>query len=234
MIRDTDSSETTVRDAFERLLESEPPTRVDARAAIDASRRDSHHRLVVRAAVVAAAVATASAVLATTAHQAGTPSRATTGNAKAAGANHAFAFTAERGKVPLVNGGEPQSALDGQIMVFVSPSPGTMTREPCGDPEFAAGVTCTETHLAGDAILSVRGLVDYEGIQTYEISLTHADGSGVAAEAGNFTLPPMPQRVSSGAEKLRLTRPTVSRPSPTYDADQLAAVAEAVDAAARA
>ena len=111
--------------------------------------------------------------------------------------------------------------------------PGMMTREPCGDPEFVSGVSCTETHLAGDAILSVRGLFDYKGVETYEIALTHADGSGVGAEAGNFTLPPLPKELSMTPDLERqLIKPDTTRAHPTYDASQLAAIVEAVDAAA--
>jgi DNA-directed RNA polymerase specialized sigma24 family protein len=109
---------------------------------------------------------------------------------------------------------------------------GTMTRQPCGDPDFASGVTCTETHLAGDAILSVRGLFDYEGVETYEIAVTHADGSGVGAESGNFTLHPVSTiKKFTPSLKRQLIKPDTSRPHPTYDGTQLAKIVEAVDTA---
>jgi len=108
-----------------------------------------------------------------------------------------------------------------------------MTREPCNDPEFASGVSCTETHLAGDAILSVRGLFNYEGVETYEIALTHADGSGVGAEAGNFTLRPLPKYIASPDLKRQLTKPILTRSHPTIDADQLSAIVQSVDAFVR-
>lgn len=264
-----DSTETKVRAAFEQLVGDEPPLRVDAQAAINASRRASRRRVVYRSSAAAAVAVIATAGFTTLAHEhnSGAPRDAAK---KVPAETPALRLTASHGRVPVADGGQPQSALDaqmiaiikatspsglsfkfggggtdqssvdgtaddgvgpGRVYVWVSPTPGTMTREPCGDPEFVAGASCTETHLAGDAILSVRGLVDYQGIQTYEIALTHADGSGVGAEVGNFTLPPMPKLLYSTPQKRNFTRPTVTRPSPTYNAAQIATVVQAVDTA---
>jgi hypothetical protein len=130
-----------------------------------------------------------------------------------------------------IDGTANDGAGPGRVYVYVN-GPGAMTREPCGDPDFVSGVTCTETHLGGDAILSVRGLFDYEGVETYEIALTHADGSGVGAESGNFTLHPVPTIMKfTPSLKRRLIKPDTSRPHPTYDGTQLAKIVEAVDAA---
>jgi len=265
MTNELDSTDAQVRAAFAQLVADEPPMHVDAHSAIDAGRRTARRRVINRSIAVAAVVVIATATFAavTRDHNDRTP----TNNAKPVPVtNPALRLTASHGRVPVGNGGQPQSALDarmiaiikanspsgfafdfggggtnqssvdgtaddgagpGRVYVWVSSSPGSMTREPCGDPEFAAGVSCRETHLAGDAILSVRGLVDYQGIQTYEIALTHADGSGVGAEVGNFTVPPLPARASS--ERLRALRPTVTRPSPIYGAPHIAAIVQAVD-----
>ena len=271
MISETDSTETMVREVFERLLGSEPPLRVDARVALERGRHAARHRVAYRSVALAAALATATAVVATVQHG-GTArhtaaSVATTSPAKAP----AFLLTSAHGEVARSDGGPPQSALDAKIIAAIrSASPsgwvfefggggtnassvdgtaddgsgpgrvyvyaaanGMLTREPCADPEFVAGSTCTETHLAGDVILSVRGLVDFQGIQTYVISLTHPDGSGVGAEAGNFTIPSLPKGLLSSKQLVHLTRPTVTRTTPTFSADRLAAVVEAVDTAMR-
>jgi hypothetical protein len=266
----TNPTETSLRDAFDHLLDDEPALRVDADAAIARGRRDARHRLMVRATAAAACVATATAVLATAVHHDARPGVRTNGTAASSLARTPFRLTAQHGQVAVTQaglapsgptddaiiaaikanspapwtftfggGGTDASTVDGtaddgagpgRVYVYAE-GPGTMTREPCSDPDFSSGVSCTETHLGGDAILSVRGLFNYEGVETYEIALTHADGSGVGAEAGNFTLRALPKFASSPSLKRELIHPDHDRLHPTYDASQLAAIVKAVDAA---
>jgi hypothetical protein len=146
--------------------------------------------------------------------------------------NFEFAFGGGGTDQSSVDGTADDGAGAGRVYVWTA-GPGMLTREPCGDSDFVQGASCTETHVGRDGILSVRGLVDYQGIQTYDISLTHADGSGVGAEVGNFTVPALPDNLTvlTPADKARLGRPTVTRSAPIYDAAQIAALVQAVDSA---
>jgi hypothetical protein len=116
----------------------------------------------------------------------------------------------------------------GRLMVGVSPSPGSQQLHPCRDSEFASSATCVERPMPDGGVLSLRGVVDWKGIQTVYVVLTHPDGSGVGIESGNFTLTwPLPTVVPGPEAKRNLT--SLSRPHPTYSVDQLAEVVIAVD-----
>jgi hypothetical protein len=118
----------------------------------------------------------------------------------------------------------------GRLLIGISRDPGTQQLHPCTDPEFAAGVTCTERALDDGSVLSLRGRVDSHGIEYVDVALTHPDGGGVLAEAGNFTIDWPPPTVVTPEQKRSLVQQ--SRPHPAYTVDQLARVAIAVDAAA--
>jgi hypothetical protein len=121
-------------------------------------------------------------------------------------------------------------AGDGRLLVGISRDPGTQQLHPCTDPEFAAGVTCTERLLDDGSVLSLRGLVDSHGIEYVDVALTHPSGGGVLLEAGNFTIDWPPPQVATPEQKRSMVQQ--SRPHPAYTVDQLGRVAIAVDAAA--
>jgi hypothetical protein len=118
----------------------------------------------------------------------------------------------------------------GRLMIGFSQA-GYQQLHPCQDPEFRAGVKCTEQTLGDGSILSVRAVVDSHGVQYADVALTHPDGSGTLAETGNFIIKwPPPAYISSAQEKRDLVQG--SRTAPPYTPDQLAKVVVAVDRAA--
>jgi hypothetical protein len=128
-----------------------------------------------------------------------------------------------------VEGTADDGAGAGQLSVGLSVVPGAQQLHPCRDPEFAAGVRCRESTLGNGSVLSIRDVVDDNGIEYTQVALTHPDGTGVIAASGNALVRwPLPA-VATADEKRHLTR--VNRPTPTYTPDQLAAVAIAVDRA---
>lgn len=136
------------------------------------------------------------------------------------------------------SGGIDGTADDGQGKgrIEVGISTGGQQIHPCKDPEFKAGVSCTERLLSSGAVLSLRGLtVASNEAASYEVVITYPDGSGLNAEAGNFSLRQLPTTVLTAAEKKALVAKMVKidRPAPTYSLPQLEAVALAVDAATR-
>lgn len=119
----------------------------------------------------------------------------------------------------------------GRLMIGFSQS-GYQQIHPCQDPEFEAGVSCTEQTLGDGSVLSLRGVVDSHGVQYADVALTHPDGSGTMAETGNFIIKwPLPAYVSSAQEKRDLIQ--ASREVPPYTVNQLAKVVIAVDRAYR-
>ena len=132
------------------------------------------------------------------------------------------------------NSGVEATANDGtgpgRLLIGISRDPGTQQLHPCTDPEFAAGVSCTERTLPDGSVLSLRGTVDWHGTKYVDIALTHPDGGGVLAEAGNFTIEWPPPKVITPEEKRDLVQR--SRPDPVYSLDQLADVVLAVNRAA--
>ncbi len=126
-----------------------------------------------------------------------------------------------------IDGTADDGSGKGRITVGLSSS--TQQVHPCSDPEFKAGASCTERVLADGAVLSLRGLsVADDGVAAYQVVLTYPDGSGVNAEAGNYTIGPSP-KVITADEKRHLVN--VERSAPTYSLAQLQAVVLAVNAA---
>lgn len=146
-----------------------------------------------------------------------------------------------------VDGTVDDGAGPGNLTVQFAPKAGSLTLRPCRDAEFGRGVTCTESKLPDGTVLSMRGLVDDQGVQTISVSLVHPDGTGVSAQAGNFAIdreqPPRFRRpggypgtrVPGGTEipqSLAMAiPPVVTRDGPVYTLEQLAHVATAVDEA---
>jgi hypothetical protein len=135
---------------------------------------------------------------------------------------------------PGAEGTADDGAGPGRISVGVVTQPGNLQVHPCRDPEFAAGVRCSERALDDGSFLSLRSTTRWERQEWMAVVLSRPDGTGVMAESGNFTLPTdVPAVVSSAEEKKRVTAVTVRRPHPTYALDQLAAVVISVDRATR-
>jgi hypothetical protein len=61
--------------------------------------------------------------------------------------------------------------------------------------------------------------------------LVHPDGSGVGAEAGNWTIAPLPDDIPIPESEPAM--PRVTRRAPLYTVDQLARLVRTVDAATR-
>lgn len=117
----------------------------------------------------------------------------------------------------------------GRLLVAVAVEKRMQTVHPCKDSDFKQGVACTESTLADGSVLSVRELVDFKGIQTYAVVLTHPDGTGSFIESGNFSIPDRKEPLTVD-DKERLV--PVTRANPTYNLDQLVEMVKAVDAAA--
>src|SRR6266480_3848171 len=83
----------------------------------------------------------------------------------------------------------------------------------------------------GDLLVLRDIVVDSNGMKTIEAVLIHPDGSGVGAEAGNWTIPALPKGPVSQSQ---LPAPRVTRPDPLYTVDQLGRLVQAVDERARA
>lgn len=142
-----------------------------------------------------------------------------------------FDFAADRWDGLGVEATADDGAGAGRLMIGLSQA-GYQQLHPCQDPEFEAGVTCTERTLADGSILSMRGLVDSHGVQYIDVALTHPDGSGTMAETGNFVIKwPPPAYITSASEKRDLTE--VTRAAPPYTVEELAKVVVAVDRASR-
>lgn len=125
--------------------------------------------------------------------------------------------------VPTLDGSVEDAQGAGRLMLSLTNTTGMFTVHPCSDSEFKGDATCTETTLADGSHLSVRGLSDYRGIKTYVVNVTRDDGTGVSAEAGNFTLPPQPEAGETISDKAEAYAPggryapVVTRDLPVYD-----------------
>ena len=110
----------------------------------------------------------------------------------------------------------------GRLFIAASDTPGSLTANPCADPDFTQGAACVERLLPSDDRLVLRGLVDADGVKTVVVALIHPDRSGVTAEAGNFSIlgQPAPRAGQTVAP---------ARPTPVYDVTELAELVVAID-----
>jgi hypothetical protein len=116
----------------------------------------------------------------------------------------------------------------GRLYVNVTVRPNMLTPHPCGDSEFRRGAPCVERPLADGDLLVLRDVVaDPGGTKTIEVVLIHPDGSGIGAEAGNFTITPLGSHTTS--TEAALSTPRVTRPQPLYTVGQLGRLVRAVD-----
>jgi len=131
----------------------------------------------------------------------------------------------------IVDGDVDDGRGPGRLLVVVSDRAGTFTANPCADPDYRQGADCVRRHLDGGRVLVLRGAVDFEGSRTVDVTLIHADRSGVSAEASNWSIgqglkPPRPG--------LELPPMPVTRPEPLFSVDELAQLVLAVDELTRA
>jgi hypothetical protein len=119
----------------------------------------------------------------------------------------------------ILDGDVEDGSGPGRLLVVVSARTGSFVGHPCADREFRQGGACIERPLAGGALLVLRGVVDFEGNKTIDVGIVHADGSGLLAEAGNWSI----SRVGPGG------MPRVTRSDPLYAVEQLADLLLAVD-----
>jgi hypothetical protein len=147
---------------------------------------------------------------------------------KASPGSYTFDFSADRWDDSAgVEGTVDDGTGPGRLMIGISRDPGTQLLHPCKDSEFNAGASCTERVLDDGSVLTLRGLIDYKGIRYVDVVLTHPDGGGVMAEAGNFVIDWPPPRVITADEKRNLVHP--SRDDPVYSPAALSKVVVAID-----
>jgi hypothetical protein len=120
----------------------------------------------------------------------------------------------------------------GNLLVDLTVRPGMLQSHPCADAEFRRRATCVERSLPDGDLLVLRDLVvERGGMKTIEVVLVHPDRSGVAAEAGNWTLAPLAEGTSVSQSELPM--PRVTRSSLVYSVQQLGRLVQAVDVRAR-
>ena len=130
-----------------------------------------------------------------------------------------------------VDGDANDGAGPGRLYVDVTFRPGMLGPHPCADAEFRQGSSCEERPLPGGDLLVLRDVVvDTGGMKTIEAVLVHPDGSGVGAEAGNWTIAALP---SGPVGQDQLPNPRVTRPDPLYSVEQLARLVQSVDQGTR-
>ena len=110
----------------------------------------------------------------------------------------------------------------GRLLVDVNVRAGMFEAHPCADPEFSQGVGCVERRLANGDLLVLRDVVDLDGNKTIDVALIHPDRSGVAAEAGNWTISGVLGGSPGSLEQ-------ITRPDPLYTVDELGRLVLAVD-----
>ena len=116
----------------------------------------------------------------------------------------------------------------GRLLLDLTVRPNMLLAHPCADAEFRQGGRCIERSLlAGDVLVLRDVVVDPGGMKTIEAVLVHPDGSGVGAEAGNWTLAPI--RDDSPTPETGLGMPRVTRPDPLYTVDRLSRLVRTVD-----
>jgi hypothetical protein len=120
----------------------------------------------------------------------------------------------------------------GRVYFDVTVRPRRLLPHPCEDSEFRQGAPCREHPLPHGDLLVLRDVVlDGGGMKTIDVVLVHPDGSGTTAEAGNWTVPPLPSGPVSQSDQ---PTPGVTRAEPFYTVDELGRLVRAVDEAARA
>jgi hypothetical protein len=143
-----------------------------------------------------------------------------------------FTTSADRWDGANLEGEVNDGAGPARLTVGVSPTNGSQQLHPCKDAEFRAvgqAARCRERTLADGSVLSLRDVIDSDGIKYIDVVLTHPDGGGVNAESGNFTIDWPPPSVATAQQKRDMVH--ASRPDPTYTVDQLGQVVLAVDRA---
>ena len=145
------------------------------------------------------------------------------------------------------NVNDGQGAARFYVTVMPPSSPSKVYSNPCVDPEFVDGASCTWSALGTDgSTLTLRGLShDAGGYTQVMADIWHPDGSAVLLEADNgsidlsaasSSLPSsLPSSLSAAAKlsKAGIGMLTITRATPVFTADQLATIAKAVDAATR-
>lgn len=123
----------------------------------------------------------------------------------------------------------------GRFSASVTLQPANLTVHPCGDPEFAAKGTCTETPLGDGRTLVQRSTPAGSEVASFTAGVVHADGTGVYAESLNAWWPHMDDAASGQVltpeMKAEMARPEITRTGPTYSAAQLVSIVEALDSA---
>jgi hypothetical protein len=119
----------------------------------------------------------------------------------------------------------------GRLYIDVSVRPGMFVSHPCSDHEFSQGAPCIERPLPDGDMLVLRDIViGPDGMKTIEVVLIHPDGSGIGAEAGNWTL----SSPSGQATRVGLSTPRVTLPEPLYSVEELGRLVQRVDELAQA
>jgi sugar lactone lactonase YvrE len=114
----------------------------------------------------------------------------------------------------------------GRLYVDVTTRAGMMEAHPCSDHEFRQGARCVERPLSNGDLLVLRAIVTGRGgMRTIDVVLIHPDGSGVAAETGNWTLTPQGGPVSQH----ELASPEVTRADPLYTVEELGRLVRLLD-----
>jgi hypothetical protein len=130
-----------------------------------------------------------------------------------------------------LDGTVDDGAGPGRLLVDVTFRPRMLEAHPCADSEFRQGGSCVERPLADGDLLVLRDVVVGPGrMQTIEAAIVHPDRTGVGAEAGNWSLPPLPAGTLGPGG---LGTPAVTRTQPLYTVDQLGKLVQAVDEATR-
>jgi hypothetical protein len=142
-----------------------------------------------------------------------------------------FVGTPER--VETVEATADDGAGPGRLMIGFSTA--TQLLHPCRDAEFARNATCVERALADGSVLTLRGVAQWQGAgaiptTTVMVVLTHPDGSGIAAESGDYTIT-WPIRPGKYTPEQKRALVHHSRTGPTYTVDQLADVVLALESA---
>jgi hypothetical protein len=131
-----------------------------------------------------------------------------------------------------LDGNADDGSGPGRLYVDVMFRPGMMLAHPCSDHEYRQGASCVERRLPNGDLLALRDVVVGPGdMKTIDVTLVHPDGSGVGAEAGNWTIASLPEgSVSQGS----LPSPIVTRADPLYTVEGLGRLVGAVDERTRA